>query len=142
MKKFLTTIIASLSLVACATQSTTSLTLYAHRGCWSKNESGEFIVPENSLPAVEMAKKVGEGVRVNAIAPGFFITEQNRTLMTNPDGSLSDRAKDVVRATPFGRLGEADELHGAVVFYSSDASKFITGTVLPVDGGFSIFSGV
>jgi NAD(P)-dependent dehydrogenase (short-subunit alcohol dehydrogenase family) len=92
--------------------------------------------------AVEMAKKVGEGVRVNAIAPGFFITEQNRTLMTNPDGSLSDRAKDVVRATPFGRLGEADELHGAVVFYASDASKFVTGTVLPVDGGFSIFSGV
>ena len=92
--------------------------------------------------AVEMAKKVGEGVRVNAIAPGFFITEQNRTLMTNPDGSLSDRAKDVVRATPFGRLGEADELHGAVVFYASDASKFVTGTILPVDGGFSIFSGV
>ena len=92
--------------------------------------------------AVEMAKKVGEGVRVNAIAPGFFITEQNRTLMTNPDGSLSDRAKDVVRATPFGRLGEADELHGAVVFYASDASKFVTGTILPVDEGFSIFSGV
>lgn len=92
--------------------------------------------------AVEMAKKVGEGVRVNAIAPGFFITEQNRTLMTNPDGSLSDRAKDVVRATPFGRLGEADELHGAVLFYASDASKFVTGTILPVDGGFSIFSGV
>ena len=92
--------------------------------------------------AVEMAKKVGEGVRVNAIAPGFFLTEQNRTLMTNPDGSLSDRAKDVVRVTPFGRLGEAEELHGAVVFFASDASKFITGTVLPVDGGFSIFSGV
>ena len=92
--------------------------------------------------AVEVAKKVGEGVRVNAIAPGFFITEQNRTLMTNPDGTLSDRAKDVVRATPFGRLGEADELHGAVVFFASDASKFVTGTILPVDGGFSIFSGV
>ena len=92
--------------------------------------------------AVEMAKKVGEGVRVNAIAPGFFITEQNRTLMTNPDGSLSDRAKDVVRATPFGRLGQAEELHGAVIFYASDASKFVTGTVLPGDGGFNIFSGV
>ena len=92
--------------------------------------------------AVEMAKKVGEGVRVNAIAPGFFITEQNRTLMTNEDGSLSDRAKDVVRATPFGRLGNPEELHGAVLFYASDASHFITGTVLPVDGGFSIFSGV
>lgn len=92
--------------------------------------------------AVETAKKVGEGVRVNAIAPGFFITEQNRALMTNPDGSLSDRAKDVVRVTPYGRLGEAEELHGAVIFYASDASKFVTGTVLPVDGGFNIFSGV
>ena len=92
--------------------------------------------------AMEMAKKFGEGLRVNAIAPGFFITEQNRTLMTNPDGSYSDRAKDVIRNTPFGRLGEADELHGAVVFYASDASKFVTGTVLPIDGGFSIFSGV
>lgn len=92
--------------------------------------------------AVEMAKKVGEGVRVNAIAPGFFITEQNRALMTNPDGSLSERAKDVVRVTPYGRLGEAEELHGAVIFYASNASKFVTGTVLPVDGGFNIFSGV
>ena len=92
--------------------------------------------------AVEMAKKVGEGVRVNAIAPGFFLTEQNRTLMTNPDCSLSDRAKDVVRVTPFGRLGRAEELHGAEIFFASDASKFVTGTVLPVDGGFSIFSGV
>ena len=92
--------------------------------------------------AVEMAKKFGEGIRVNAIAPGFFITEQNRTLMTNPDGTLSDRAKDVVRATPFGRLGNPEELHGAIVFYASDASKFITGTILPIDGGFNIFSGV
>ena len=89
-----------------------------------------------------MAKKVGEGVRVNAIAPGFFLTEQNRTLMTNEDRSLSARAQDVVRVTPFGRLGEAEELHGAVIFYASDASRFVTGTVLPVDGGFSIFSGV
>lgn len=92
--------------------------------------------------AVEMAKKFGEGVRVNAIAPGFFITEQNRTLLTNPDGSLTDRAKDVVRATPFGRMGEPEELNGAILYLASDASKFVTGTVLPIDGGFSIFSGV
>lgn len=92
--------------------------------------------------AVEMAKKFGEGIRVNAIAPGFFITEQNRTLLTNPDGSLTDRAKDVVRATPFGRMGEPEELNGAVVYLASDASKFVTGTVLPIDGGFSIFTGV
>ena len=89
-----------------------------------------------------MAKKFGEGIRVNAIAPGFFLTEQNRTLLTNPDGSLTDRAKDVVSATPFGRMGEPEELNGAIVFYASDASKFVTGTVLPIDGGFSIFSGV
>ncbi|MBP3356465.1 MAG: SDR family oxidoreductase [Rikenellaceae bacterium] len=92
--------------------------------------------------AVDLAKKFGEGVRVNAIAPGFFITEQNRTLLTNPDGSYTDRAKDVVRNTPFGRMGDPEELNGAVVFYASDASRFITGTVLPIDGGFSIFSGV
>ena len=92
--------------------------------------------------AVEMAKKFGEGIRVNAIAPGFFLTEQNRTLLTNPDGSWTDRAKDVIRATPFGRMGEPEELNGAIVYLASDASKFVTGTVLPIDGGFSIFSGV
>ncbi len=92
--------------------------------------------------AVEMAQKFGEGVRVNAIAPGFFLTEQNRTLLTNPDGSLTDRAKDVVKATPFGRMGEPEELNGAIIYLASDASKFVTGTVLPIDGGFSIFSGV
>lgn len=92
--------------------------------------------------AVELSKKFGEGIRVNAIAPGFFITEQNRTLLTNPDGSYTDRAKDVVRATPFGRMGDPEELNGAITFYASDASKFVTGTVLPIDGGFSIFSGV
>lgn len=92
--------------------------------------------------AVEMAKKFGEGIRVNAIAPGFFLTEQNRTLLTNPDGSWTDRAKDVIRATPFGRMGEPEELNGAIVYLASDAAKFVTGTVLPIDGGFSIFSGV
>lgn len=92
--------------------------------------------------AVEMAKKFGEGIRVNAIAPGFFLTEQNRTLLTNPDGSYTPRAEDVVRETPFGRMGSADELHGAVHFLASKASKFVTGIVMPVDGGFSIFSGV
>ena len=91
---------------------------------------------------VEMAKKFGEGIRVNAIAPGFFLTEQNRTLLTNPDGSLTSRGKDIVRKTPFGRFGEPEEVFGAVRFLCSDAAKFITGTVLPIDGGFSCFSGV
>lgn len=92
--------------------------------------------------AVELAKSFGEGLRVNAVAPGFFLTEQNRTLLTNPDGSYTPRAEDVVRQTPFKRMGRAEELHGAIHYLSSDASLFVTGTVLPVDGGFSIFSGV
>ncbi len=92
--------------------------------------------------SVEMATKFGEGVRVNAIAPGFFLTEQNRTLLTNPDGSYTPRAEDIVRNTPFGRMGRADELHGAIHWLVSDAASFVTGTVIPIDGGFSIFSGV
>lgn len=92
--------------------------------------------------SVEMAQKFGEGVRVNAIAPGFFITEQNRTLLTNEDGSYTDRAKDIVRNTPFGRMGRPDELHGAIHWLISDAASFVTGTVIPIDGGFSIYSGV
>lgn len=92
--------------------------------------------------AVEMVKKFGEGVRVNAIAPGFFLTEQNRTLLTNPDGSLTDRSRDILAATPYNRFGEPEELNGALAFLASDASSFVTGVVVPVDGGFSIFSGV
>lgn len=92
--------------------------------------------------SVEMAKKFGEGVRVNAIAPGFFLTEQNRTLLTNPDGSYTPRAVDIVNKTPFARMGLPEELSGVAHFLASDASKFVTGTVIPVDGGFSVFSGV
>lgn len=92
--------------------------------------------------AVEMAKKFGEGVRVNAIAPGFFLTEQNRTLLTNPDGSLTNRSRDIIAATPYGRFGEPDELNGTLGWLASDASAFVTGVVVPVDGGFSIFTGV
>lgn len=92
--------------------------------------------------AVEMVKKFGEGIRVNAIAPGFFLTEQNRTLLTHPDGSLTDRSKDIIAATPFARFGEPEELNGTLGWLASDASSFVTGVVVPVDGGFSIFSGV
>ncbi len=92
--------------------------------------------------AVEFAKKIGEGVRVNAVAPGFFISEQNRTLLTNPDGSLTSRGHDIIKNTPFGRFGESEEVCGAVHYLCSDASKFVTGTVLAIDGGFSCFSGV
>ncbi len=92
--------------------------------------------------AIEMAKKFGEGVRVNAIAPGFFITGQNKDLLTNPDGSLTSRGNDIIRNTPMGRFGEPNELNGVMIWLSSDASSFVTGTVLAVDGGFSAFSGV
>ncbi len=92
--------------------------------------------------AVEMARKFGQGIRVNAIAPGFFITEQNRRLLTNPDGSYTERGNAVIGQTPFGRFGEPQELLGTLVWLCSDASRFVTGVVVPVDGGFSIFSGV
>lgn len=90
--------------------------------------------------ATECAKKFGEGIRVNAIAPGFFLTEQNRTLLTNPDGSYTQRGQDVIRQTPFGRMGDPEELCGTIHYLMSDASKFVTGTVAVVDGGFNIFA--
>ncbi len=92
--------------------------------------------------AVEMVKKFGEGIRVNAIAPGFFLTEQNRTLLTNPDGSLTARGQSIIQSTPYERFGEADELSGTLIWLCSDASKFVSGIVVPVDGGFSAFAGV
>jgi len=90
--------------------------------------------------ATECAKKFGEGIRVNAIAPGFFITEQNRSLLTNPDGTYTQRGQDVIRQTPFGRMGDPEELCGTIHYLMSDASKFVTGTVAVVDGGFNIFA--
>ena len=90
--------------------------------------------------ATECAKKFGEGIRVNAIAPGFFITEQNRALLTNPDGTFTQRGQDVIRQTPFGRMGEPEELCGTIHYLMSDAAKFVTGTVAVVDGGFNCFA--
>lgn len=90
--------------------------------------------------ATEVAKKFGEGIRVNAIAPGFFLTEQNRTLLTNPDGSWTQRGQDVIRQTPFGRMGHPEELCGTIQYLISDASSFVTGTVAVVDGGFNVFA--
>lgn len=90
--------------------------------------------------ATECARKFGEGIRVNAIAPGFFLTEQNRTLLTNADGSYTERGRDVIRQTPFGRMGDPDELCGTVHYLMSQASKFVTGTVAVVDGGFNVFA--
>lgn len=90
--------------------------------------------------AGELAIKFGENFRVNALCPGFFITEQNRTLLTNPDGSFSDRGKTIIAHTPFHRFGDPEDLLGTLHYLVSDASKFVTGTVAIVDGGFDAFS--
>ena len=92
--------------------------------------------------AMEMALKFSDKIRVNAIAPGFFIGNQNRNILLNDDGSLTERSEKVLAKTPMKRFGDITELNGAVQFLCSDAASFITGIVLPVDGGFSIFSGV
>ncbi len=90
--------------------------------------------------STEVATKFGSGIRVNAIAPGFFLTEQNRALLTNPDGTYTDRGQSVIRQTPFGRFGRAEELCGTIQYLISDASSFVTGTVAVVDGGFESFA--
>jgi len=92
--------------------------------------------------AMELASKFGDKIRVNAIAPGFFIGDQNRAVLINPDGSLTERSKKVIAKTPMKRFGNIDELNGIVQFLCSDAASFITGAIIPVDGGFSAFSGV
>jgi NAD(P)-dependent dehydrogenase (short-subunit alcohol dehydrogenase family) len=93
--------------------------------------------------AVHMAQEYSPNIRVNAIAPGFFLTEQNRFLLTEKEtGALTSRGKKIIDHTPAGRFGETEDLLGAVVFLLSPASKFITGIILPIDGGFSAYSGV
>ena len=92
--------------------------------------------------AVEMARKLSTNIRVNAIAPGFFIGKQNEALLMNPDGTLTDRGKTIIANTPMKRFGEAEELVSTVLWLCSDTSSFINGIVVHVDGGFSAFSGV
>ena len=90
--------------------------------------------------ANEVATKFTPNIRVNAIAPGFFLTHQNRSLLTNEDGSLTERGKDVIRQTPFKRFGRPEELCGTIQYLISDAASFVTGTVAVVDGGFNAFA--
>jgi NAD(P)-dependent dehydrogenase (short-subunit alcohol dehydrogenase family) len=92
--------------------------------------------------AVELARKYGDRIRVNAIAPGFFVSEQNRAVLLNPDGSHTGRARAIIAGTPMQRFGRPEELVGAVQWLCSDAASFVTGIVVPIDGGFSAFSGV
>lgn len=92
--------------------------------------------------AMEMATKFSEKIRVNAIAPGFFVSTQNEKVLINPDGSYTERSKKVIARTPMGRFGEIDELNGTIHYLCSNASSFVTGAIIPVDGGFSSFSGI
>jgi len=92
--------------------------------------------------ADHIARQVSPAIRVNAIAPGFFLGDQNRALLTETDGSLTERGRAIVSRTPMGRLGSPEDLVGTVLWLASDASAFVTGTVVPVDGGFSAAAGI
>jgi NAD(P)-dependent dehydrogenase (short-subunit alcohol dehydrogenase family) len=92
--------------------------------------------------AVDLALSYGSGIRVNAIAPGFFLGEQNRTLLIEPDGSLTERGQKIVDHTPAGRFGDTSELVSTLLWLCGAGSRFVNGVVVPVDGGFSAFSGV
>ncbi|MCT1529434.1 MULTISPECIES: SDR family oxidoreductase [Sphingobacterium] len=92
--------------------------------------------------STELALRYGDQVRVNAIAPGVFLTEQNRTLLTNDDGSYTDRAQKFINGTPYRRLGDPSELEGTLIYLLSDASAFVSGEVVFVDGGFNSWCGV
>lgn len=92
--------------------------------------------------AVHFAQEYNKNLRVNALAPGFFLTAQNRFLLTDKEGSLTPRGNTIIAHTPMGRFGDPEDLIGACVWLASDASRFVTGVIVPIDGGFSAFSGV
>ena len=92
--------------------------------------------------AVEFALKFGDKLRINAIAPGFFIANQNRGLLLKEDGTYTDRGNKIIKNIPMQRFGEAEELNGVIHWLISDAASFVTGAIIPIDGGFNVFSGV
>lgn len=91
---------------------------------------------------VEAATRHAGKIRVNSITPGFFLTEQNRRMLTNEDGTLTQRGEKIINATPYGRFGQPEELNGALIYLLSDASKFVTGITVTVDGGYTVYGGV
>lgn len=92
--------------------------------------------------AVEAAQRFGDKIRMNSITPGFFLTEQNRKMLTNEDGSLTERGNKIIAATPYRRFGKPEELNGALIWLLSDESRFVSGTTVTVDGAFTVFGGV
>jgi len=92
--------------------------------------------------AIELAHRYGDGIRMNALVPGFFLTEQNRQLLITEAGAFTQRAQKIIQQTPFNRMGNPEELEGGLVWLLSDASKFVTGATITIDGGFSAYSGV
>ena len=92
--------------------------------------------------AVELAEKYGPGLRINAIAPGFFLAKQNEAVLRNPDGTLTERSRRIMDHTPMRRFGDPEDLQGVAIWLASSESAFVTGTVIPVDGGFSTASGI
>lgn len=92
--------------------------------------------------AVHLAQEYGPQIRVNALAPGFLLTEQNRYLLMDEEGGLTERGEQILAATPMGEFGEPQDMLGAILWLVSDAARFVTGAVIPVDGGFSAFGGV
>jgi NAD(P)-dependent dehydrogenase (short-subunit alcohol dehydrogenase family) len=92
--------------------------------------------------ALSLAREISPKLRVNAIAPGFFVGEQNRAMLLQPNGELTPRGETIIAHTPMGKFGEPEDLVGAAVWLLSPGASFVTGIVVPVDGGFSAFSGV
>ncbi|HEV2415997.1 MAG TPA: SDR family oxidoreductase [Candidatus Dormibacteraeota bacterium] len=92
--------------------------------------------------AVELGRRHGAAIRVNAIAPGFFVGEQNRALLYEPDGTLTSRGQAIIKHTPSGRFGIPDDLASTVIWLCGPGSRFVNGVVVPIDGGFSAYSGI